>query len=266
MGIPIRRKYLRRNKMNHMIKKQLDHRTIREFKDEKIPAEVFNSLMEVAQRTASSTGMQQSSIIRVTDPGLKGKIAEICNQDYVGRAPELLIFIVDIYRNHQIAKEQGQEPRTSGDLDRFFQGFTDSNLIAQNVVNAAEAMDLGTVYLGSILNDYWAICELLDLPEYTFPVLGLGIGYPNQEPQLKPRMDMSLRVFENTYKKMDNYMKEIEDYDKEMQTYYDLRQDNKPLDKFSQQVANGFTKLNEKRRNVLKAMKDQGFNVDLRED
>jgi hypothetical protein len=38
-------------------------------------------------------------------------------------------------------------------MDRFFQGFTDACITAQNIVNAAETMDLGTVYLGSILND-----------------------------------------------------------------------------------------------------------------
>lgn len=52
--------------MNEMIKRQLNHRTIREFKDQEIPSEVFNTLIDVAQRTASSTRMQQYSIIRVS--------------------------------------------------------------------------------------------------------------------------------------------------------------------------------------------------------
>ena len=69
--------------MNEMIKKQLNHRTIREFKDKEIPRDVFDTLLKVAQRTATSTGMQQSSIIRVTDQRLKEAIAEVCNQDYV---------------------------------------------------------------------------------------------------------------------------------------------------------------------------------------
>ena len=61
--------------MNETIQRQLEHRTIREFKDQKIPHEVFEQLMEVARRTASSTGMQACSIIRVTDPEMKSKIA-----------------------------------------------------------------------------------------------------------------------------------------------------------------------------------------------
>lgn len=250
--------------MNEMLKKQLNHRTIREFQDKEIPSEVFNTLLDVAQRTASSTGMQQCSIIRITDSNLRDKIAEICTQEYVARAPELLIFIVDTYRNHQIAVEQGLDSENSGDMDRFFQGFTDSVLAAQNMVNAAEAMDLGTVYFGSVLNDPKKLCELLQLPKYTFPVIGLGIGYPNQDPQLKPRMDMKFRVFDNKYEKMNNYLELIADYDEEMQTYYDLRQANKPLDKFSTQVVGRLTNVITERQDIINVIVDQGFNLRLK--
>lgn len=250
---------------NNMIKKQLNHRTIREFKDMEVPDEIYNTLLEVARRTATSIGMQQSSIIRVTDSDLKVKISKICNQEYVARAPILLIFIVDTYRNHQIALEQGIDSKNSSDMDRFFQGFTDAALSAQNIVNAAESMDLGAVYLGSVLNDVWKLCDLLELPQYTFPVIGLGIGYPNQDPQLKPRMDVKLRVFENHYEKMDNYMEKINDYDKQMQTYYDLRDDNKAMDKFSQQVVDRLTNVSIKRQDIVNAIVSQGFDLKLKE-
>ena len=111
-------------------------------------------------------------------------------------------------------------------MDHFFASFTDACLMAQNVVNAAESLDLGTVYLGSILNDPVIMCGLLKLPKLTFPVLGLAIGYPNQEPQIKPKMEMKYRVFENSYEIFDNYLEELKDYDEEMRTYYDLRDTN----------------------------------------
>src|SRR5699024_2981223 len=115
--------------------------------------DVYKTLIDVAQRTPTSNGMQQASIIRVTDPQLRKDIAEVCKQEYVARVPILLIFLVDNYRNHQIALEQGLDSENSGDMDRFFQGFTDGVLMAQNIVNAAESMDLGSVYFGSILNN-----------------------------------------------------------------------------------------------------------------
>ncbi len=247
--------------INETIRTQLAHRTIREFKDQKIPREVFELLMEVARRTATSTGMQACSIIRVTDAELKSRIAEVCKQEYVARAPELLIFVVDQYRNNQIAKEKGCFVETARDMDRFFAAFTDACIMAQNVVIAAESMGLGTVYLGSILNDSEKICELLKLPELTFPVIGLGLGYPNQNPQLKPRMEMRLRVFENAYKVFESYLDEIKEYDEEMRTYYDLREPGRPVDSFSNQVVVRFKQYNPKRQEILNVIRKQGFDL-----
>lgn len=258
--------YYRGDKMskeNLMIQKQLNHRTIREFKNESIPTEIFEKLIEVARRTPTSNGMQSSTIIRVTDPEKKKAIAEVCKQEYVARAPELLIFLADAYRNYRIAEEKGYNGSGARDMDRFFQGFTDACLTAQNIVNGAEAMDLGAVYLGSILNDAEKIIEILELPELTMPVVGLGIGYPNQNPQLKPRMDMKLRLFENTYEKFDNYLEEIKEYDEDIQTYYDLREANKRVDSFSNQVVTKLVNLIPKRSDMVNIMEKQGFDLNL---
>lgn len=247
-----------------MVQGQLNHRTIREFKDERIPQEIFELLIEVAKRTPTSNGMQASSIIRVTDPEKKRAIAGVCRQEYAARAPELLIFVADQYRNFRIAGEKGCNDPSARDMDRFFQAYTDACLTAQNIVNAAESMNLGAVFFGSILNDAEKIIEILNLPELTMPVVGLGLGYPNQNPQLKPRMGMDLRLFENTYKSFDSYLEEIKDYDKEMQTYYDLREANKRVDSFSDQVVTKLKNLIPKRSEMVNIMKKQGFDLNLK--
>jgi hypothetical protein len=252
--------------MNAMVKRQLEHRTIREFKDEAIPTEILEQLLEVARRTASSTGMQACSVIRVTDPEIKREISKVCEQDYVARAPELLIFIVDLYRNWRIAQEKNYFGKSAMTMDSFFSAFTDACITAQNVVNAAEAIDLGTVYFGSILNDPAKICDILNLPELTFPVVGLGIGYPNQSPQLKPRMSMELRLFENTYTSFESYLEKIEDYDKEMRTYYDLRNANRRVDCFSDQVVTRFENSLPKRQEILNFIRKQGFDLKVSEE
>jgi len=253
-------------KTNGMIQKQLSHRTIREFTDENIPKEIFEQLMEVAKRTATANGMQASSIIRITDNEIKKEISEVCKQEYVARVPELLIFIVDQYRNSQIAKEKNFIEESVRDMDNFFSAFTDACITAQNIVNASEAFGLGTVYLGSILNDSEKICEVLQLPELTFPVVGLGIGYPNQNPQLKPRMDMKYRVFENKYITFENYLEELKDYDEEMRNYYDLRNANRRVDSFSNQVVAKFNNANPKRQEILNIVNKMGFDLQIKND
>ncbi|NLO09278.1 MAG: NADPH-dependent oxidoreductase [Clostridiales bacterium] len=247
--------------LNDMIKMQLAHRTIREFKKDTVPEEIINQLIQVAERTATSNGMQACSIIRVTDPVIKKELADICGQEYVTRLPEFWIFVVDQYRNGQIAKEKGCQEDRINDMDRFFQGFTDACLMAQNVVNAAESIGLGTVYFGSILNNPSRTIKALNLPKLTFPALGLGFGYANQEPQLKPRMDMELRIFENNYKCFDNYSDMIKEYDEIMQTYYDLRQANQRVDSFSNQVVTKVKNFNPIRQKIVKTIEEQGFDL-----
>jgi nitroreductase len=244
------------------LQSQLEHRTIREFKPEPIPASIFEQLMAVARQTATSNGMQQYSIIRITDPEMKQAVADICHQKYVARAPELLIFIADQHRNAQIAKEKAGSTFYASDMDRFFQGVTDACLAAQNVVNAAERIGMGAMFLGSILNDAEKLCALLQLPELTFPVVGLGLGFPNQSPQLKPRMGNAMRIFENTYQQFESYLSEVAAYDEEMQTYYDLRNANKRVDSFSDQVVTKLQAVIDKRQAIMAVAKKQGFKMD----
>ena len=251
--------------LNETIKHQLAHRTIREFKEQKISEDILKTLIEVARRTATSTGMQASSIIRVTESNIKKEISKVCKQEYVASAPELWIFIVDQFRNWNIAKEKNCFEDSIRTMDQFFASFTDACITAQNVVNAAESLGLGTVYLGSILNDAERICEILKLPELTFPVIGLGIGYPNQEPQLKPRMDMKYRLFENEYVAFENYLEELKDYDEEMTTYYDLREANRRSDCFTDQVVRRLQNPIHKRQEILKIVKKQGFDLKVDE-
>ena len=108
----------------------LNHRTIREFKSSPMPPQQLSILLDIAKRTATSMGMQSFSIIRIVNPELKAAIAEVCNQEYVARVPELFIFIVDAYRNSRIAREQGVTSDSERDSDRFFQGWMDAAIAA----------------------------------------------------------------------------------------------------------------------------------------
>lgn len=245
--------------MNETIKTQLGHRTIREFKYQAIPQGDLEKLFDVINMTASSNGMQNSSVIRVTDQKIKDQLAEIGLQEYMRRAPELLIFIVDLYRNYHIAKEMKNENNIMIGFDKFMQGFTDACLAAQNFVVGAESMGYGANYFGNIHNNTKKVIELLDLPKYTFPVVGVGIGIPNQDPQLKPRMPMELKMFENGYKKFDSYLDAIKDYDEVMQTYYDLRDANNRVDAFSTQILKKQGSIISNREEMYQAFVDQGF-------
>ena len=247
--------------MNETIKNSLNHKSIRSWKEEAVSEDIIETLFDVANRASTSNGMQNASIIRVKDMGKREALAQLAMQKYLSSAPEFLVFVVDNYRNTSILEEKGQEKVFSNDPDRFFQGWTDATIMAQTIAIAAESLGLGIVYFGSILNDQEKVIEILNLPKNTFPVVGMGIGYPNQEPQLKPRMNIKDKVFVDEYQVVDSYLEELKDYDEEMQTYYDLRDANKRVDSFTDQVNAKNSIEIAKRSEIFEIIKKQGFKV-----
>ncbi|MFK5220002.1 nitroreductase family protein, partial [Lactococcus cremoris] len=63
---------------------QLNHRSIRKFKDITLNQEQLATLYTVFSRTATSMFMQNASLLHITDEAKKKKIQELCGQNYVG--------------------------------------------------------------------------------------------------------------------------------------------------------------------------------------
>lgn len=249
--------------MNETIKSQLQHRTIRKFSDEKISDEIMDLLFDVAIRAASGTGLYSYSIIRIKDKDKKRAIADICGQPYAYTASELLIFVIDTHRNSKIAMENGELEEFGNDMDSFIQGLSDALISAQNMVVAAESLGIGTVYFGTILKDIKKMAELLKLPKLTFPIIGLGLGYPMHNPALKPRLPKKVQIFEDEYKVFDNYTKEIANFDEKMNEYIDLRDTSKTVGKFTKQVPNKLSNSRGRTRNIIEYIEYMGFKTKI---
>ena len=249
--------------INETIKCQLAHRSIREFTDEPVSDEMMGQLLEVANQTATSMGMQNTSIIWVKDPEKRRQLAAINGQEYVARAPIYLLWIVDLARPAAIFAEHGLSDVGVRTMDLFTSAFTDACLQVQNVTVAAESLGLGTTILGGVLNNPPAVIELLDLPELTFPALALMLGHPAQDPMLKPRMAKELRVMVDGYRRPENWTEALKDYDAQMHTYYDLRHADKPLAAFTQQLINNYAAPHPARAGIMENIKAQGFDPAL---
>lgn len=245
--------------LSPQIAQQLKHRSYREFLDTAVPEDTIAALAEVVRWTASSMGQQRCSVIRLSNPQLKIQLAEVCSQAYLGRAPEFWIFIADLYRAREIAKEKTAQLEHAASMDKFFQGFTDACLAAQNLTNAVESLGMGAVFIGSIHNNSQKVIELLQLPEYCFPVVGVCFGNANQNPQQKPRLPHSVRFFENNYQRPESYLEALHDYDTQMNKYYDLRNTSKSVGSFSEQVVRTVEHADPGREAILRTIFHQGF-------
>ncbi|MGF2096382.1 oxygen-insensitive NADPH nitroreductase [Mammaliicoccus lentus] len=204
--------------MNETINLLQNHSSVRKFKNKPLTDEQVNHIFKSANQASSFSLLQAVSIIRITDEDTRKAIMELSGpQSYIQEASEFWIFVSDFNRNHQIA------PNVDITYTEFLQiGAVDVGLMAQNAMIAAESMGLGGVYIGGVRLNIEKLSELLELPKYVIPLVGLCIGYPAEEKaQLKPRLPKEVVMHHNKYEEFS--LEDIEDYDQEMKKYYENR-------------------------------------------
>ena len=110
----------------------------------------------------------------------------------------------------------------SGMTEHFIIATVDVALFAQNCAIAAESLGLGICYIGGIRNNPDKVRSLLDLPDQVYPVFGFCLGFPAQDPELKPRLPLSVVLKEDRYDDTKDKAG-ILSYDQELQQYYQTR-------------------------------------------
>lgn len=175
------------------------HRSIRHFTDKPITAEQREAIIKSAQCTSSSSFLQCTSIIRITDRALREALVPLTGgQQHVAQAAEFWVFCADFNRHLQICPDA-----QLGLAEQLLLGVVDTALMAQNALTAAESLGLGGVYIGGLRNNIEAVTELLKLPKHVLPLFGLCLGWPADNPDLKPRLPASILVHENSYQPLD---------------------------------------------------------------
>lgn len=242
--------------MNETINLLKSHRSIRRFKDTPLEPELLQSIIEAAQAASSSSFLQPYTIIGVKDPVLKEALAELSgDQPYVVRAPVFLVFCADLNHLDQACQMHGVAmPKDY--METFIIATVDTALAAQNAMVAAEALGLGGVYIGGIRNNPREVCRLLNIPKYAFPLFGMCLGYPDQQPQIKPRLPQSIIYRENYYTSV-NEKELIAEYDEIISQYYLERTKGRRNDQWSRQMAEKFSL--ELRPHMEAFLKEQGF-------
>ena len=242
--------------MNPTIDLLTNHRSIRKFTDEAIDPDLFTRLIEAGQAAASSSFLQGVTIMRVTDPDKRATLREVAGgQAYVEGAAEFLVFCADLSRPMRCCKAHGGTP-AEGLTEQFIIATVDAALYAQNLVVAAESEGLGICYIGALRNDPARVTELLDLPQQVYPVFGLCLGHPAQDPEVKPRLPVGVTLKENSYS-TEGEEEAIAAYDEEMRTYYANRSANIKIQGWSDQMAGLLAK--EGRPHMLAFLRSQGF-------
>jgi nitroreductase len=187
---------------NEVIASLLEHRSVRGYRPDPLPAGTLETMIAAASSAATSSNMQWWSAIAVTDPETKKKLAVFAgNQKHIEQCPLFIAWVVDMSRNQAIGDELGEEFTTMPWLETWLCACMDVSLAAQNAVVAAEAIGLGTVYIGAMRNHPLEVAELLGLPRQSFVLFGLCVGYPTEKAvgEVKPRLPQTAVLHHERY-------------------------------------------------------------------
>lgn len=195
------------------------HRSIRHFTDAPVSDEQRAEIIASAQAASTSSFLQCTSIIRITDPALRERLVPLTGgQQHVAQAAEFWVFCADFNRHLQICP--------------------------QAQLGLAEQLLIGVVDTA-----------LLELPQHVLPLFGLCLGWPADNPDIKPRMPAAMLVHENRYQPLDNAL--LAEYDEQLAHYYLSRGSNARRDTWSDHIRRTIVK--ESRPFILDYLHKQGW-------
>ena len=249
--------------MNPVLESLFKHKSIRKYKNQPLEDEKLGLIVKAAQAAPSWCNGEQVSIVVVKDQALKDKIKEICwGQTHVGSCAAFLVFCADFYRVSLAFEKAGKTKedfeKYMSNIDTLIIGSHDVGICLQNATVAAESMGLGTCHIGAIRNKPLEMTKLLNLPKYVIPLVGLTVGYPDDDPGLKPRIPPKGVCFENKYS-TEKAKAGVDEYDIIFKKYLAERETNSRDMNWSERISNTYTSFEFKDDYDL--LKQQGYIV-----
>ena len=160
-----------------------NRRSIRKFKPEQIKDEELDLVLEAGTYAPTAMGMQSPLIVAVQDKEdvktlnkLSAKIMKVpfVTKPYYGAPTIIIIFATDIARTEEL-------------------GILDASAVCTNMLNAAYAVGLGSVWINRAheifeLEEGKALLKKWGIKEHVRGVASIALGYADQEnPEPKAR-------------------------------------------------------------------------------
>lgn len=188
--------------MDQVISSLFERKSVRVFTGKKISEEDVRIISKAAAQAPTAGNQQLYTILRITDQDKKHALSISCDhQPFIEEADLVLVFCADCLRWYRAYEEAGIKPRKPGEGNLML-AVSDALIAAQNAVTAAQALGIGSCYIGDIMENAEIQKEILGLPSYVFPAAMLVFGYPTkqQKERTKPsRLDLDYVLQENVY-------------------------------------------------------------------
>jgi nitroreductase len=163
----------------------ITRRSIRKFQERPVEEEKLQAVLEAARLAPSWANLQCWRFVVVKDPQVRGQLSEFSFVE--------TYFSSKGYKTNPARKALAEapvvivacaDPSQSGDLGGQDYYMTDLGIAAENLMLAAHAQGLGTVFVGVF--DEEKIRVLLDIPAHIRIVGLFPLGYPEGEPKAGP--------------------------------------------------------------------------------
>jgi nitroreductase len=187
---------------NEVLETIINHRSVRGFLPDALPAGTLDLLVAAAQSASTSSNLQLWSVVAIEDPAHKARLATLAgDQQFIRDAPLLLVWLADMARIDAIAAERQQTVEGTHYVEEFIVGVVDAALAAQSALIAAESLGLGGVCIGAMRNLPEQVAAALKLPPHVFAVFGMSVGWPDpaKATDIKPRLPQRVVLHRETY-------------------------------------------------------------------
>ena len=173
-------------------------RSIRKYKATAVDDSTLKTVLEAACQAPSWHNSQCWRFVVVRDVDIKNKLAEALaivsgrpnrSTEAIRNAPVAIVACAELGKSGYFAEEPRKPVTDKGEFWYMF----DTALAMQNLMLAAHSLGLGTVPLGAF--DAKKVAEILGVPEGFCVVSLTPLGYPDEEPPLRPRRELSETVF-----------------------------------------------------------------------
>lgn len=206
--------------MNDTIKLMQAHHSCRSYTNQAVSDAMLDEIILAAWRGPTSINAQEISLIVVRDAERRARIAEIAGgQQWIAQASVFITVVVDFNKTRIGVEKAGQTQVIHESMEGFGVAAVDAGITLGNLMTAARSQGLGIVPIGGIRRNPQAMIDLLELPPYTFPLVGLCIGHSAADTPLKPRLDISTYRHDERYN-ASGYKAAIDSYDETIMDYW----------------------------------------------
>ena len=163
-------------------------RSIRAFKNQGVPAEIVEELIDAARWAPSAGNIQPWEFIIVRKPRIKRRLVETAlGQMFIEEASVVIVVCADEERSSQGYGVRG----------KTLYCIQDTAAAMQNIHLTAYSLGLGTCWVGAFREE--EARKILKIPRGTRPVAIIPVGYPAEAPTARMRKSISQIVHYETF-------------------------------------------------------------------